>query len=71
MCFVLEIKGDHVVSRLREFCGPQDPEVAKKLSPHSLRARYGQDKIKNGVYCSELEQDGVLESTFFFGLHDA
>lgn len=85
MCFVLEIAAtpttttatttgattasDTAVSRLREVCGPADPEVAKKLCPHSLRGRFGIDRIKNAVHCSDLEQDGLLESTFFFSLY--
>lgn len=68
MCFAIEVKGEQVVSKLREFCGPPDPEIAKKLFPQSLRAKYGQDKIKNAVHCSELEQDGELESKFFFSI---
>ncbi|KAI8904418.1 nucleoside diphosphate kinase [Gorgonomyces haynaldii] len=58
----LEITGsDDIVQKFREFCGPVDPELAKKLRPQSLRAKYGIDKVKNGVHCTDLPDDGVLE----------
>ena len=30
---------------VRELVGPADPEIAKLLRPHSLRARYGVSKV--------------------------
>ncbi|KAJ3076948.1 Nucleoside diphosphate kinase 7 [Podochytrium sp. JEL0797] len=55
-----------IVSQFREFVGPNDPELARKLRPKSLRALYGADKVKNAVHCTDLEEDGVLEVQFFF-----
>jgi len=46
--------------------GPHDPEIAKHLKPDSLRAKFGQDKVKNGVHCTDLSEDGVLECEYFF-----
>jgi nucleoside-diphosphate kinase len=57
----MEICGDSIVSKFRAFSGPSDVELAKHVSQHSLRARYGEDKIKNAVHCTDLEDDGVLE----------
>eukprot|EP01084_Bolivina_argentea_P269538 458115_1 len=52
----------------REFVGPSDPEIAKVIRPNSLRAKYGIDRIKNAIHCTDLEDDGKLESNFFFQL---
>jgi nucleoside-diphosphate kinase len=50
-----------VVEAFRNFCGPPDPMLAKQIRPQSLRAKYGKDKIQNGVHCTDLTEDGVLE----------
>jgi nucleoside-diphosphate kinase len=64
-----EIKGDsHIVSKFREFAGPTDPELGKLIMPNSLRAKYGTDKIRNAVHCTDLDEDGPLESEYFFKL---
>jgi nucleoside-diphosphate kinase len=45
----------------REFCGPHDPAIAKALRPSSIRSIFGEDRVKNAVHCTDLEEDGVLE----------
>ncbi|KAF0985200.1 hypothetical protein FDP41_000239 [Naegleria fowleri] len=57
-----------VVTTLRNVCGPPDPELAKAIRPDTIRAKYGVDKIRNAVHCTDLEDDGVLEVEFFFNL---
>ena len=58
---------DQIVTDFREFtAGPYDPEIAKTLRPDSLRARYGSTTVDNAVHCTDLAQDGGLESTYFF-----
>jgi len=63
-----EIRQDDVVAKLRRLCGPHDPMDAQSLNPNSLRAKYGIDKIRNGVHCTDLPDDGVLECEYFFVL---
>jgi len=63
---VLELEGPDVLPNLRTLCGPPDPEIARYLDPDSLRAVFGQSKVKNGVHCTDLSDDGPLESSFFF-----
>jgi len=41
----LEVRQDNAVERLRELCGPYDPEIARKLEPNSLRAKFGSDRV--------------------------
>jgi len=65
-CIALQIRGAGVVDSFREFCGPVDVEVAKALYPDSLRAQFGKDAVKNAIHCTDLPEDGVLESQFFF-----
>lgn len=65
-CWVMEIRAENAPQSFRTLCGPHDPEIARVLRPQSLRARFGADKIKNAVHCSDLPEDGVLEVEFFF-----
>ncbi|KAB7499305.1 Nucleoside diphosphate kinase 7 [Armadillidium nasatum] len=58
--------GDLVHENFRKFVGPQDPDVAKELRPHSLRALFGEDKVRNGIHCTDLLEDTHLEVDFFF-----
>ncbi|XP_002737178.1 nucleoside diphosphate kinase homolog 7-like [Saccoglossus kowalevskii] len=67
-CIALEItgKGKQTPDEFREFVGPADPEIARHLRPRTLRAVYGQDKIHNGVHCTDLAEDALLETEYFF-----
>ena len=52
---------EDVVQRFREFAGPHDPELAKHIRPQTLRARFGETRIKNALHTTDLPEDGVLE----------
>ncbi|KAI9159595.1 hypothetical protein H9P43_008935 [Blastocladiella emersonii ATCC 22665] len=54
------------VTALRELSGPYDPELAHVLHPNCLRAKFGRDKVKNAVHCTDLKEDAELEVQFFF-----
>jgi len=56
------------VVAFRDVCGPHDPEIAKTLRPNTLRARYGIDRIRNAIHCTDLPEDGVLEVEYFFNI---
>jgi nucleoside-diphosphate kinase len=60
--------GSGCVNRLRELCGPHDVEIARALRPNTLRSRYGVNNVQNAVHCTDLEEDGALESQFFFDI---
>lgn len=62
----LEIRQQNAVQAFRDFVGPHDPEIAKHLKPDTLRAKFGHDKVKNAVHCTDLSEDGVLECEYFF-----
>ena len=65
----IEISGEgNPVEALREFCGPADPEIARVLRPRSLRAQFGVNKVQNAIHCTDLPEDGELESNYFFNI---
>ena len=71
MCMAMEIGIDNenvldVVTKFREFCGPQDSEIAKLLRPLTLRARFGGNLAHNAIHCTDLPEDGPLEVEYFF-----
>ena len=80
-CIALEIRQENAVQipinyniikkkvkSFRDLCGPHDPEIAKNLRPNTIRARYGIDRVKNAVHCTDLQEDGVLEVEYFFNI---
>jgi len=44
-----------------ELCGSENPAVAKRLHPQSLRALYGETTIRNAVHCSTSAENAVQE----------
>lgn len=69
LCLVIEVRAkEDAVPKLRELCGPYDVEIAKHLRPHCLRARLGRDNVHNVVHCTDLPEDGPLESQYFFSI---
>ncbi|XP_017074930.1 nucleoside diphosphate kinase 7 [Drosophila eugracilis] len=54
----------------RDFCGPMDPEIAKLLRPHTLRAKFGKSKVQNAVHCTDLPDDTKLELQYMFKIID-
>ena len=68
-CVAIEVRlAENVVPSLREICGPADPTIAKVIRPNTIRADIGASKVQNGVHCTDLEEDGTLESEFFFSI---
>ncbi len=77
-CIALEIRQENAViiflefyikvKTFRDLCGPHDPEIAKNLRPNTIRARFGIDRVKNAVHCTDLPEDGVLEVEYFFNI---
>lgn len=55
-----------IVETFREMVGPTDPEIARYLRPKSIRSRFGVDKVKNGIHCTDIPEDGALETEYFF-----
>jgi len=70
VCLAIEVRStaEDAVTKLRELCGPYDVDIARHLRPHSLRARLGRDAVHNAVHCTDLPEDGTLESQYFFSI---
>ena len=57
-----------VVTAFRDFCGPYPVHIAKTIRADSLRAQFGNTVAENAVHCTDLKEDGILESEYFFGI---
>lgn len=64
----IEVTGGNGQESFRPLCGPVDPEIARKIRPNTIRAKFGADKIKNAVHCTDLAEDSALELEYFFSL---
>ena len=69
---ILEISGHDrsgdVHQSFRQFCGPSDTKVAAAIRPDTIRAKFGVNKVKNAIHCTDLETDGAFESNFMFNV---
>ncbi|KAJ8975378.1 hypothetical protein NQ317_010023 [Molorchus minor] len=67
---VLEIAGKNdelnVHQDFRSFVGPSDSDIARQIRPATIRARFGCDKYKNAVHCTDLPEDTILELEYMF-----
>lgn len=55
MVFLLSHEKEDPVAKWKELLGDKSPENAVKETPDCLRAKYGQDIIKNGFYGSDTK----------------
>lgn len=60
--------GKNVVENFRDLCGPAEPELARALRPHSLRAQFGHNKVQNALHCTDVPEEGELEVLYFFAI---
>ena len=67
-CIAMEIRQENAVKAFRDLVGPMDPEIAKSLRPNTLRARFGIDRCRNAIHCTDLPEDGTLECEYFFSI---
>ncbi|KEP64752.1 UNVERIFIED_CONTAM: nucleoside diphosphate kinase [Hammondia hammondi] len=70
VCLAMQVEHEEndSVARLRQLSGPHDPEVAKCVRPQSLRAKFGSDRVRNAVHCTDLVGDALHEIQYFFSL---
>lgn len=55
-----------VIPEFRNLIGPTDVNVAKEEAPESLRARFGQDGVKNAIHGCDTQESATRELAFFF-----
>ncbi|XP_066900873.1 nucleoside diphosphate kinase homolog 7 [Halyomorpha halys] len=67
-CLAMEITGmgEKTPKYFRNLVGPSDPEMARQLRPNTLRAIFGENKIKNAMHVTDLPEDSILEVEYFF-----
>jgi nucleoside diphosphate kinase/adenylate kinase family enzyme len=65
MC-ALVVARTSAVFTLQQLCGPAAPREATAKQPKSLRAVFGVDLQRNGVYCSSTEKAARKDIAFFF-----
>jgi len=51
---VMEVRQEDAVQSFRKLAGPHDPEVAKHFRPNTLRAKFGKDRVDNGIHATDL-----------------
>jgi len=64
-------RGAPACEAFRELCGPRDPDIARILRPTTLRAKFGRDKVRSAVHCTDLDEDCNLEIDYFFRIMTA
>ncbi|CAG4954688.1 unnamed protein product [Colias eurytheme] len=73
-CVAMEIvakdKNLNTAVEFRKLVGPSDPDIARLLRPHTIRAKLGKTKVQNAIHCSDLAEDGLLEVEYFFKILD-
>lgn len=62
----MEVRQENVIPKLRQLVGPSDPEIAKHLRPNTIRANFGQERVRNAVHCTDMPEDGIIECEYFF-----
>jgi len=67
-CLIMEVRQEDAVNCFRKLVGPHDPEVAKHLRADTIRAKFGVDRVRNAVHCTDLPEDGLLEVEYFFNI---
>ena len=64
----LELRAEDAVDVFRQTAGPWDVDMAKELRPDSIRAKYGHDRVRSAVHCTDLAQDGQIECEYCFDI---
>lgn len=41
-------------------------EIARKIRPNTIRAKFGANIVKNAVHCTDLEEECLNEVEYFF-----
>jgi len=59
---------DQIVKEFRKFVGPYEPGIGKQIFPMAIRSVYGYDWVHNALHCTDLPEDGPMESDYFFNI---
>ncbi|ORX63586.1 nucleoside diphosphate kinase [Anaeromyces robustus] len=59
---------EQIVTEFRKFVGPYEPGIGKQIFPMAIRSVYGYDWVHNALHCTDLPEDGPMESDYFFNI---
>ncbi|KAG4088434.1 nucleoside diphosphate kinase 7 [Neocallimastix lanati (nom. inval.)] len=59
---------EQIVTEFRKFVGPYEPCIGKQIFPMAIRSVYGYDWVHNALHCTDLPEDGPMESDYFFNI---
>lgn len=62
----IEVLKDSGIPDLLNMLGPENSLAAKNSAPHSVRALFGKDNLRNAVHGSESPEFAIRESDYFF-----
>uniref|UniRef100_A0A0A9WVC5 Nucleoside diphosphate kinase 7 n=2 Tax=Lygus hesperus TaxID=30085 RepID=A0A0A9WVC5_LYGHE len=65
----LELINNEGVDRMKDLCGPTDPDQARREAPASIRACFGTDEAHNAIHSSSSVEESRLERELLFGKH--
>ena len=63
---ILVVEKPGAVVDLLLLLGPSLPSLARQIAPNSLRAKLGQDAVKNGVYASPSAPQSIVDIELMF-----
>jgi nucleoside-diphosphate kinase len=66
VCTGMELVAEDAVTRFRDLIGPTNSQEAKQTAPHTLRACFGSDSMRNAVHGSASSTDYQKECSLFF-----
>jgi nucleoside-diphosphate kinase len=62
----MEIVNENAVQKFRDVIGPTNSNEAKQHAPHTLRARFGADGLRNAIHGSSSQSEFNREASLFF-----
>jgi nucleoside-diphosphate kinase len=61
--FMLALKGEGIVAKVRDLLGPTD---SRKAEPGTIRGDFGSDMMRNVVHASDSDDNAAVELARFF-----